>query len=48
MIRVRHLYISPGHNYFGHHGQPAGTHPVIEVDRLECVSGRGLRGDRFF
>ena len=48
VIRIRHLFVSPGHNYFGHHGQPAGTHPVIEVDCLECVSGRGLRGDRFF
>jgi MOSC domain-containing protein YiiM len=42
------LYISPGHNYFGHHGQPAGVHPVEEVDRLECFAGRGIRGDRFF
>ena len=48
MIRVRHLYISPGHNYYGHHNQPAGTHPIIEVNQVECVAGRGLRGDRFF
>ena len=45
---VRHLYISPGHNYFGHHGRPAGHHPVIEVPEIECVAGRGIRGDRFF
>lgn len=48
MPRVRHLYISPGHNYFGHHDQPAGEHEILEVDSVECVSGRGLRGDRFF
>lgn len=48
MIRIEHLYLSPGHNYFGHHGQPAGTNPMIEVDEVECVAGRGLRGDRFF
>jgi MOSC domain-containing protein YiiM len=42
------LFISPGHNYFGHHGQPAGVHPVLEVERLECLAGRGVRGDRFF
>ena len=48
MIRVRHLFISPGHNYVGHHGQAAGQHPIIEVDRVECVAGQGLRGDRFF
>jgi len=45
---VLHLYISPGHNFFGHHGQPAGEHPTIEVDSVTCVSGRGLVGDRFF
>ena len=48
MIRVRHLLISPGHNYFGRHGQPAGEHPLVEVEQLECVAGRGIRGDRFF
>jgi MOSC domain-containing protein YiiM len=47
-MRVRHIFISPGHNYFGHHGQPAGTHPIVEVAEAECVAGQGLRGDRFF
>jgi MOSC domain-containing protein YiiM len=46
--RVRHLYVSPGHNYFGHHGRPPGTHPIVEVETVECVAGRGLKGDRFF
>lgn len=48
MFRIEHLYHSPGHNYFGHHGRPADEHPVIEVDEIECVAGRGIRGDRFF
>lgn len=48
MLRIEHLYISPGHNFFGRHGQPAGEHPVIAVAEIECVAGRGLRGDRFF
>lgn len=47
-MRVRHLFISPGHNYFGHHGQPAGTYPAVEVDQVECVAETGIRGDRFF
>jgi hypothetical protein len=47
-IRVELLFISPGHNFFGHHGQPAGEHRVFTVDQLECVAGRGIRGDRFF
>ena len=48
MIHVEQLFISPGHNFFGHHGQPAGEHPIVTVDELECVAGRGIRGDRFF
>jgi len=48
MMRVEHLVISPGHNFFGHHGHPAGEHPILEVDTLECVAGRGIQGDRFF
>ncbi len=47
-IEIRHLAISPGHNYFGHHGVPAGEEPIVEVESVECVAGRGLRGDRFF
>jgi MOSC domain-containing protein YiiM len=47
-MRVEHLFLSPGHNFFGHHGQPAGEHPIVEVEQVECVAGRGLQGDRFF
>jgi len=48
MMRVEHLFISPGHNFFGHHDQLAGEHAVIAVDKVECVAGLGIRGDRFF
>ena len=48
MIRVRHLFTSPGHNFVGHHGRPAGGHPVLEAEQVECVAGCGLRGDRYF
>jgi MOSC domain-containing protein YiiM len=47
-MELLHFYISPGHNFFGHSGGPAGQHPVIEVDEIECVAGHGIRGDRFF
>lgn len=47
-MRVQHLYISPGHNYFGRHGQPAGDNALIEVPQIECEAGKGIRGDRFF
>lgn len=47
-MRIRQLYISPGHNFFGHHEQPAGENPLIEQAELRCVTGRGIEGDRFF
>jgi MOSC domain-containing protein YiiM len=47
-VRIRHIFISPGHNFVGHHGKPAGKHPIEEVDTAECVAGQGLRGDRYF
>ena len=47
-MRVVALYLSPGHNFFGHHGKPPGDHPIVEVDQVECVAGKGLKGDRFF
>ena len=47
-IQVVGLFISPGHNFFGHHRQPAGEHPTMEMHQVECVAGRGLAGDRFF
>jgi MOSC domain-containing protein YiiM len=47
-VEIAHLYISPGHNYFGHHERPPGQHPIIEVPRIQCVAGHGIVGDRYF
>jgi len=48
MLTIEHIYVSPGHNYFGRHGQAPGQHALLDVDHVECVAGCGLRGDRFF
>ena len=47
-IDLKHFFISEGHNFFGHHGQPAGKHSIHEVRELQCVAHRGIVGDRFF
>ncbi len=47
-ICIKHLYISPAHNYFGHHGREASTHEIVECEEIRCVAGRGIEGDRFF
>ena len=47
-MEICHLFISPGHNFVGHHGREPDTHPMIEISEIECVAGRGIRGDRYF
>src|SRR2546423_10619204 len=47
-VEICHLYISHGHNFFGHHGRAPDDYPVIEVREIECVASHGIRGDRFF
>ena len=47
-MKICQLFISPGHNYFDHHGQPAGENPLVEGGEVECVAGSGLVGDRVF
>ncbi len=47
-VEICHLYISPGHNFFGHHKREPGDYPALEVGAIDCVSGHGIRGDRFF
>ncbi len=48
MLTVRHIYISASHNYFGHHGQPAGEAVVESVAEAVLVAGMGIEGDRFY
>lgn len=45
---IRHIFISPGHNFFGRHELPAGTHETREVAAVKSRAGWGLEGDRFY
>ena len=47
-MEICHLFISPGHNFVGHHGREPDAYPMIETSEMECVAGRGIRGDRYF
>lgn len=47
-VQICHLFISPGHNFVGHAGREPDTFPAVEVPMVECVAGRGIRGDRYF
>jgi|SRR4030095_15030807 MOSC domain-containing protein YiiM len=48
VVEICELYVSPGHNFVGHHGREPDVHPMIEVSTIECVTRRGIRGDRYF
>jgi len=47
-MTLEHLFISTQHNFVGHHGREPGMEPMQEREVLECVEGRGVRGDRYF
>lgn len=47
-VTIRHLFISPGHNFFGRHGLGAAGNPTVEVKAIKCCAGHGVEGDRFF
>ncbi len=45
---IRHIFISPGHNFFGRYGEPAGAHATRDLAVVNCRAGWGLEGDRFY
>lgn len=47
-VAIRHIFISPAHNFFGRFNQPEGTHPALDVPVVNCRAGWGLEGDRFY
>lgn len=47
-IHLEHIFISPGHNYFGRPKDGPGAHPTTDVDAVLACAGMGLRGDRYF
>ena len=42
------IWISPGNDFRGHHGQDRGEHGIESVCESGCVAGMGLKGDRYF
>lgn len=47
-LTLRRIFVADGHSYFGRHGLGSAKLPIREIRAVECVAGRGLRGDRFF
>jgi len=47
-ITLEHIYVSPGHNYFGKAKDGPGLHPTTDLAEVEVRAGRGLVGDRYY
>ncbi|NAZ78287.1 molybdenum cofactor biosysynthesis protein [Kineococcus sp. T13] len=47
-VQVLHLLVSPEHAYFGRPRDGAADVPTHDLDEVEVVAGKGIRGDRFF
>ncbi len=45
---LHHIYLSKGHDYWGRQGEGRMQNGIIDCDEVECVAGKGLRGDRYF
>jgi MOSC domain-containing protein YiiM len=47
-VTLEHIYLSPGHNYFGKRKDGPGLHPTTDVETVEVKAGLGLVGDRYY
>ena len=47
-VAIHHIFVSPGHNFFGRFGQPPGEHATVELRAVRVRAGWGLEGDRFY
>jgi MOSC domain-containing protein YiiM len=47
-LALHRIFVADGHSYFGRHGLGSANLPIRELSTVECVAGRGLRGDRYF
>ncbi len=45
---LKHIFTSPGHDYWGRKGEGRLQNGTRELKEVECVAGQGLVGDRYF
>ena len=46
-LTLHRIFVSGGHSYAGRHGLGSADFKIQELTTVECVAGRGLRGDRY-
>ena len=45
---IHHIFVSPGHNYFGRPKDGPGDHPTHDAATADLRAGKGILGDRYF
>ncbi len=46
--KIRHIFVSPGHNYWGKRFGKPGPHPTHDLAEVELHANMGIVGDRFY
>lgn len=46
-IKVVRIFVSAGHDYWTKEGEERLKHGIEELTEVECIAGKGLRGDRY-
>ncbi len=47
-ILIHHIFVSQDHNFVGHHGKAPSNNKILDRETVECIAGKGIKGDRFF
>lgn len=47
-LEVKHLFISPAHDFRGRYGQERMENEIRDPEEIELVAGSGIVGDRYF
>jgi len=47
-VDIRHIFISPGHDFVGRYGKGRETHGIESRESVTCTAGKGIEGDRYY
>jgi len=47
-VDIRHIFISPGHDFLGRYGKGRDNHGIVDCESVTCTAGKGIEGDRYY
>tara|TARA_Y100001934_G_scaffold118233_1_gene144730 strand:+ start:325 stop:813 length:489 start_codon:yes stop_codon:yes gene_type:complete len=48
VVKILAFHLSKGHDFRGNHGKSRKHNAILKPSEVECVTGKGIRGDRYF